>query len=128
MNVKIPDTVSKTAVSTFEDTWFSVTQKPGIEIDECSELSKDADAVIVRSYRLHDLVFGGSLKAIGRAGAGVNQVSIIFLLISVPIWVSGCGCFQHTQSKRKWRKRVSILRYVPRRSKDCQRYKLDFHD
>ena len=76
MNVKIPDTVSKTAVSTFEDTWFSVTQKPGIEIDECSELSKDADAVIVRSCRLHDLVFGGSLKAIGRAGAGVNQVSI----------------------------------------------------
>ena len=76
MNVKIPDTVSKTAVSTFEDTWFSVTQKPGIEIDECSELSKDADAVIVRSYRLHDLVFGGSLKAIGRAGAGVNNIPV----------------------------------------------------
>ncbi len=123
MNVTIPDTVGKTAVSTFEDTWFSVTQKPGIEIDECSELSKDADAVIVRSYRLHDLVFGGSLiKAIGRAGAGVNNIPVD------KCTGSGCGCFQHTRSKRKWRKRVSILRYVPRRSKDCQRYKLDFHD
>ncbi len=76
MKVTIPDTVSKTAASTFENTGFFVTQKPGIEIDECSELSKDADAVVVRSYKLHDLVFGESLKAIGRAGAGVNNIPV----------------------------------------------------
>jgi len=76
MKVTIPDKVSKTAASMFEKAGISVDQKPGIEIDECSDMSKDADAVIVRSYKLHDLEFGDRLRAIGRAGAGVNNIPV----------------------------------------------------
>jgi D-3-phosphoglycerate dehydrogenase len=60
----------------FENAGISVDQKLGIEIEECSDMSRDADAVIVRSYKLHDLEFGNRLKAIGRAGAGVNNIPV----------------------------------------------------
>ncbi len=35
-----------------------------------------ADAVLVRSAGMHDMEFGGSLKAIARAGAGVNNIPL----------------------------------------------------
>ena len=38
-----------------------------------SELS-NPDAFLIRSQKLHDMEFPESLKAIGRAGAGVNNV------------------------------------------------------
>ncbi|MCH8286815.1 3-phosphoglycerate dehydrogenase, partial [candidate division KSB1 bacterium] len=76
MKIVIPDKVSKTSAEMFEKAGYSVVQKPGIEIGECSELSRDADAVIVRSYKLHDLEIGATLKAIGRAGAGVNNIPV----------------------------------------------------
>ena len=76
MKIVIPDKVSKTSAEMFEKAGYSVVQKPGIEIGECSELSRDADAVIVRSYKLHDLEIGTTLKAIGRAGAGVNNIPV----------------------------------------------------
>ncbi|MEK9726524.1 MAG: phosphoglycerate dehydrogenase [Candidatus Margulisiibacteriota bacterium] len=40
-----------------------------------SELS-NSDAYILRSYKLHDDVFPETLKAIGRAGAGVNNIPV----------------------------------------------------
>ena len=76
MKIVIPDKVSKTSAEMFEKAGYSVVQKPGIEIGECSELSRDADAVIVRSYKLHDLEIGATLKAVGRAGAGVNNIPV----------------------------------------------------
>lgn len=38
----------------------------------------DADAVVVRSYNLHDTKFSQNLLAIARAGAGVNNIPIEF--------------------------------------------------
>ena len=37
---------------------------------------KGADAVLVRSASMHDLEFDGSLKAVARAGAGVNNIPL----------------------------------------------------
>ena len=37
---------------------------------------KDPDAVMVRSAAMHDMVFGENLKAIARAGAGVNNIPV----------------------------------------------------
>ena len=36
----------------------------------------DPDGILVRSAAMHDMVFGESLKAIARAGAGVNNIPI----------------------------------------------------
>lgn len=76
MKIVIPDSVSKTADELFSRENFTVVQKPGITIEECSDLGSDADSIIVRSYKLHDLRFGENLKAIGRAGAGVNNIPV----------------------------------------------------
>jgi len=40
--------------------------------DECS----NPDGIILRSYKMHDMELPGSLKAIARAGAGVNNIPI----------------------------------------------------
>lgn len=37
---------------------------------------KGADAVLVRSASMHDMEFDGSLKAVARAGAGVNNIPL----------------------------------------------------
>lgn len=37
------------------------------------------DAILVRSYSLHSMVMPDSVKAIGRAGAGVNNIPVEFL-------------------------------------------------
>ena len=46
--------------------------------DEYAAVShmEDADAVLVRSAAMHDLVFGDNLKVIARAGAGVNNIPL----------------------------------------------------
>jgi len=36
----------------------------------------DPDAIVLRSFKLHDFEFGKNLKAIARAGAGVNNIPI----------------------------------------------------
>lgn len=36
----------------------------------------DADVILVRSAAMHDMEFGGNLKAIARAGAGVNNIPL----------------------------------------------------
>jgi D-3-phosphoglycerate dehydrogenase len=38
--------------------------------------SENPDAVIVRSYNMHEMKLGSNLKAIARAGAGVNNIPI----------------------------------------------------
>jgi D-3-phosphoglycerate dehydrogenase len=38
--------------------------------------SKDPQAILVRSQDLHKFAFGPSLKAVGRAGAGVNNIPV----------------------------------------------------
>ncbi len=76
MKIVIPDKVSKTSAELFTDAQFDVTHKAGIDIKECSKLSKNADGIVVRSYKLHALEISSSLKAIGRAGSGVNNIPV----------------------------------------------------
>src|SRR3989338_162354 len=73
MKIAIPDKVSRTAAKIFSDNNLVVEQNPGIEVDK---IPKDADAIVVRSYELHNLKINKSMKAIGRAGAGVNNIPI----------------------------------------------------
>ena len=35
-----------------------------------------ADGILVRSYKMHEMEFAPSLKAIARAGAGVNNIPL----------------------------------------------------
>lgn len=41
-----------------------------------SEDAESPDAIILRSYKMHDMDVPGSVKAIGRAGAGVNNIPL----------------------------------------------------
>lgn len=41
-----------------------------------TEEIKDADAILVRSAGMHEMEFDATLKAIGRAGAGVNNIPL----------------------------------------------------
>ncbi|MEO6697557.1 MAG: 3-phosphoglycerate dehydrogenase, partial [Gammaproteobacteria bacterium] len=37
---------------------------------------KNPDAILLRSYKMHDMEIPASLKAVGRAGAGVNNIPV----------------------------------------------------
>ena len=40
------------------------------------DMSADADGIILRSYKMHDMELPASLKAVARAGAGTNNIPI----------------------------------------------------
>ena len=61
------------------------------------ETAKGADAILVRSAKMHEMEFDKNLKAIARAGAGVNNIPLCRR--------RGC-CIQYAGSKRKRRKRT----------------------
>ena len=41
-----------------------------------TEDAGEADVILVRSAKMHDMEFGPNLKAIARAGAGVNNIPL----------------------------------------------------
>ena len=41
-----------------------------------TEAVEEADAILVRSAAMHEMEFGGNLKAVARAGAGVNNIPL----------------------------------------------------
>jgi D-3-phosphoglycerate dehydrogenase len=43
---------------------------------EITEQTDAADAIIVRSFKMHEMEFGKDLKAIARAGAGTNNIPV----------------------------------------------------
>ncbi len=43
---------------------------------QCAEEVANPDAILVRSAAMHDMEFGANLKAIARAGAGVNNIPL----------------------------------------------------
>ena len=43
---------------------------------EVSTSNDNPDAILVRSAKMHDMEIGNSLKAVGRAGAGVNNIPL----------------------------------------------------
>ncbi len=63
--VKTLNNISSTGLSRFSQDLFMV----GDEIE-------DADAILVRSAKMHDMELPASLKAVGRAGAGVNNIPV----------------------------------------------------
>ena len=46
------------------------------DIYEVSTEDNNPDAILVRSAKMHDLEVGENLKAVGRAGAGVNNIPL----------------------------------------------------
>ena len=45
---------------------------------------KSPDAIMLRSQKLHDVEFDENLKAIGRAGAGVNNIPVSYTHLTLP--------------------------------------------
>ncbi|MBI3343613.1 MAG: phosphoglycerate dehydrogenase [Gammaproteobacteria bacterium] len=43
---------------------------------EVASETKNPDAILLRSYKMHDMEIPASLKAVGRAGAGVNNIPV----------------------------------------------------
>jgi len=41
-----------------------------------SDRMTEPDAILLRSFKMHDMAVPGSLKAVGRAGAGVNNIPV----------------------------------------------------
>ena len=62
--IQLLNKISKVGLKQFNDTY------------EISDAIADPDAILVRSAAMHDMEFGSSLKAIGRAGAGVNNIPV----------------------------------------------------
>ena len=60
--IQLLNKISKVGLKQFNDTY------------EIGDAIADPDAILVRSAAMHDMEFGASLKAIGRAGAGVNNI------------------------------------------------------
>lgn len=48
---------------------------PRDKYEVASEI-KNPDAILLRSYKMHDMEIPASLKAVGRAGAGVNNIPV----------------------------------------------------
>ena len=46
------------------------------DIYDVSVKDNNPDAILVRSAKMHELETGENLKAIGRAGAGVNNIPL----------------------------------------------------
>jgi D-3-phosphoglycerate dehydrogenase len=76
MKILVPDNVDKLIVQLMTDLGYEVSYRPGLEITETARIVGNYDAVIVRSYPLHDVGLEGRIKAVGRAGAGVNNIPV----------------------------------------------------
>ena len=48
---------------------------------ENTENAADADVILVRSAKMHEMEFGENLKAIARAGAGVQRKGSLYLIL-----------------------------------------------
>ena len=64
-NVKLLNKIAKKGTDLFDRDLYNV-----------GEDVSDADAILVRSASMHEMTFEKSLKAIGRAGAGVNNIPL----------------------------------------------------
>jgi len=65
MNIKTLNKISQVGLKYFDKDKYKV-----------SDENNNPDAIIVRSYKMHDMEFNDNLKAIARAGAGVNNIPI----------------------------------------------------
>lgn len=63
--IRTMNRIAKIGIDTFDKNEFI-----------CSDSEKNPDALLVRSQKLHDELFGQNLLAIARAGAGVNNIPL----------------------------------------------------
>lgn len=66
-------TYSIQALNNISDKGLSLLPPPKYIV---SEDTVDPDAILLRSYKMHDMDIPASLKAVGRAGAGVNNIPL----------------------------------------------------
>ncbi len=64
-NIKLLNKIAAVGTNCFDGNKFNV-----------GENVENPDAILVRSAKMHDMEFGPDLKAIGRAGAGVNNIPV----------------------------------------------------
>ena len=64
-NIKCLNKIAKIGTDNFDTAKYNVT-------DDCQH----PDAILVRSAKMHDMTFNPELVAIGRAGAGVNNIPV----------------------------------------------------
>jgi D-3-phosphoglycerate dehydrogenase len=65
LNIKVLNNISPLGLEKFSKESYQV-----------STSDENPDAILVRSAKMHDMEIGDSLKAIGRAGAGVNNIPL----------------------------------------------------
>jgi D-3-phosphoglycerate dehydrogenase len=65
LKIKLLNKIAKVGTSNFDPAQFEV-----------GENIEDPDAILVRSADMHQMEFGPSLRAIARAGAGVNNIPV----------------------------------------------------
>lgn len=74
-NIKLLNTIAPAGLSHFPE-----------ELYQVSPTIAQPDAILVRSENMHDLVIPPSLKVIGRAGAGVNNIPVAELTtLGIPV-------------------------------------------
>lgn len=64
-NIQLLNKIAKVGTDVFDKNLYN-----------CAEDIADPDAIMVRSAVMHDMEFGANLKAIARAGAGVNNIPL----------------------------------------------------
>lgn len=64
-DIKILNNIAEAGIAKFPSDLYRVSE-------ECEH----PDAILVRSYKMHDMPIPPSLKAVGRAGAGVNNIPL----------------------------------------------------
>jgi D-3-phosphoglycerate dehydrogenase len=65
LNIQVLNNISSLGLEKFSKESYQV-----------SSSDENPDAILVRSAKMHDMEIGDSLKAIGRAGAGVNNIPL----------------------------------------------------
>jgi len=65
LNIQVLNNISHLGLEKFSKEFYQV-----------SSSDENPDAILVRSAKMHDMEIGDSLKAIGRAGAGVNNIPL----------------------------------------------------
>ena len=65
LNIQVLNNISPLGLGKFSNETYNV-----------SSSDENPDAILVRSAKMHDMEIGDSLKAIGRAGAGVNNIPL----------------------------------------------------
>ena len=61
------------ALNNIAESGLNVFNKGDFKVDNDSE---NPDAIVLRSFNMHTMEFGNQLKAIARAGAGVNNIPV----------------------------------------------------